>query len=145
MNHSEEEINDLLIQKLGLEKRQELIESQLSKLEVYKQLIDTKKKIEDVEKRFREAALKYLKENDIQSTTGPAGTITLVTRNNIKITDLDKVPDDLKELRMVPKIDVIERNVKLLGVEIPGVENKKTEYVRISKPKEVNYDAKLLS
>ena len=136
MEYSENDVNDLLIQKLGLEKKQEIIESQLSQLEVYKQLIETKKQIEDVEKKFRVAALNYLKENNIQSSTGPAGTITLVTRNNIKVVDLDKVPEDLKEMRMVPKIDVIERNIKLLGEEIPGVENNKTEYVRITKAKE---------
>lgn len=109
------------------------LEKELSENPVFKQYLETKKKINEFEKKIKETAEKILRQSDEKSISTDLVKITLVRRNNFEIEDIKKVNPKLvkQEYVLLTKSKEFKEQLELEG-NIPGVINKPTEYVTVT-------------
>lgn len=96
-----------------------------------------KQELEDFKKSFNEAAIKYLKKNDLKTSCGPAGKITLVQRNSYEIVDMTILPDKYQQIPVLEtELKSLRQSIKnefeLFKNEIPGVKQNVSEYIRFT-------------
>ena len=118
---------------LDLESQLSSIEKQLDQVELFHRYVDTKKQLDSFRAAFNENAIKFLKENDLKTSEGPAGKITLVQRLNVRIDDESQIPEDL--MIRVPDTKTIRENYKRFNVLAPGARIEMTESIRYTPPK----------
>lgn len=87
---------------------------------------------------FRESVKNEMIKFDIQKIAGDWGSIALVTREDYKVIDEDKVPNEYKEEKTIIQVDTksIKDDFTLTGVLPAGIEIKKSQYIRITEKKE---------
>lgn len=109
------------------------LEKELSENPVFKQYLETKKKINEFEKKIKETAEKILRQSGKKSISTDLVKITLVRRNNFEIEDIKKVNPKLvkQEYVLLTKSKEFKEQLELEG-NIPGVINKPTEYVTVT-------------
>lgn len=109
------------------------LEKELSENPVFKQYLETKKKINEFEKKIKETAEKILRQSGEKSISTDLVKITLVRRNNFEIEDIKKVNPKLvkQEYVLLTKSKEFKEQLELEG-NIPGVINKPTEYVTVT-------------
>lgn len=109
------------------------LEKELSENPVFKQYLETKKKINEFEKKIKETAEKILRQSGEKSISTDLVKITLVRRNNFEIEDIKKVNPKLvkQEYVLLTKSKEFKEQLELEG-SIPGVVNKPTEYVTVT-------------
>lgn len=109
------------------------LEKELSENPVFKQYLETKKKINEFEKKIKETAEKILRQSGEKSISTDLVKITLVRRNNFEIEDVKKVNPKLvkQEYVLLTKSKEFKEQLELEG-NIPGVINKPTEYVTVT-------------
>lgn len=90
-------------------------------------------KTEDEIKEAKEELTKYLADNQDFDTHKVSGHIVSVTRVvKLEVDDVEKVPDDLKEMKTDWQVDVKEaqNQIKMLGGTLPGFKDK--SYYRLN-------------
>ena len=112
----------------------------LKGMKVYEAYVQARKELDSFKNEFNAAATKFLKTNNLKSSEGPAGKITLVTRNTYKIADESKLKGKYKDIPILEhKLKSLKAEVKnsfeLFDEEVPGFEKRVSEYVLITPKK----------
>ena len=110
-----------------------VMEKELEQNEQFKNYLALKNKINTQDSLFREAVKNEMIKHDIPKLKGDWGSITLVNREDFKVTDEKKVPAEYKEEKTVIVVDTkqIKEDYTLTGVLPAGVDIKKSQYVLI--------------
>lgn len=110
-----------------------VMEKELEQNEQFKNYLTLKNKINTQDSLFREAVKNEMIKHDIPKLKGDWGSITLVNREDFKVTDEAKVPDEYKEEKTLVVVDTkqIKEDYTLTNILPAGIEIKKSQYVLI--------------
>ena len=143
MNNDEIQETALKLQEKEFEvlKLEDEVNTILKGMKVYEQYVKAQKELDDFRKEFNFAAMKYLKNNNLKTSEGPAGKITLVSRNTYSVSDANLLEGKYKEIpKLENKLKELKSEVKkefeLFNEEVPGFEKRVSEYVLIT-PKKI--------
>ncbi len=111
-----------------------VLEKQLEQNEQFKNYLQLQKAVKTQDALFRESVKNEMIKYEIPKIQGEWGSITLVNREDYKVTDEDKIPTEYKEEKTVVVVDTkaIKEDYTLTGVLPAGVEIKKSQYIRIT-------------
>lgn len=121
-------------------KLEDEVNTLLKGMKVYEAYMQAREELDSFKKEFNAAALKYLKRNNLKTSEGPAGKITVVTRNTYKINDESKLKGKYRDIPNLEKKlkelkDEVKKEFELFNEEIPGFEKRVSEYVLITPKK----------
>lgn len=120
-------------QQINTQLRLENLEKELSTNPIFKQYLETKKKIGEFEKLIKQEAEHILEESGQKSIQTDLVKITRVDRNNYEIEDIEKVNPKFVEFKpiLLTQLKEFKEQITLEG-QIPGVTNKITSYVKVT-------------
>jgi predicted nucleic acid-binding Zn-ribbon protein len=140
-----EDIQSFALEIEQKEQRVEDIQKEFDKLiqqsNLFAEYQELTKQLQDFRKQFDKSAIKFLKKTNQKTSEGPAGKITLAERNSYVVQDENELPYDFKELPgLEKKVKSLKQQIKtsfeLFKQPIPGIEQKKTEYIVWTKKKD---------
>lgn len=106
------------------------LESDLQRDPRYLRMQAARLEAENLMEEFKERALTTLQINGEKTSVGDFGKITLVTRETYKVADEKLVPE--KYFSKAVDMNLVKRDMGLLHKQIPGIEYKNTQSVRIT-------------
>lgn len=106
-----------------------LLETELATNKKFAKFLELKKAVADQDAAFRTMARDTLIKLGEKKLEGDWGSVTLVTKQNVKIKDESKVPDSLKVLKADTKL--IKDEYELTDILPAGVAIEQSQYVLV--------------
>lgn len=109
------------------------IEERLKQNPEYIYLQQLKEEKEHLYDEYKEIALNTLIVSDEKSSVGEFGKITLCTRESYKVKNEAEIPKEY--FKQSVDMDKVKEEISMLGKQIPGIECKVTQYLKITPAK----------